>query len=345
MEGYSRMARAPQTRLCVWFGGVFTLFIGFSLSSIAPFDTIWAQEPRARRESGSRQNRNSREREQLYVDDVDQEISNPDVRSEDSGIVDDRAEGYNDNPNPIDLMANASEAEAQDELPEHTHPKHPLVPALRMAYASRKTLSGVRNYTAVFVKKELLGNQYVSHTINLKLREQPFSVYMLFQAPHEGRQVLFSPSANGGQILVKETGFKSLAGTIRLNPTDPLALSENRHPITQIGISNMLKGVIDQWENETRYGEVEVKYFPEAKLGGHPVRVIQSSHPQRRRQFRHHMTRLFLDKQSLFPVRVENYDWPQQGDKPLPVEIYMYSSVQANKNFTNSDFDPRRYGL
>lgn len=215
-----------------------------------------------------------------------------------------------------------------------------------MAYASRGTLSQVRDYTAQFVKKELVEGQHITHNMDLKFREQPFSVYLRFRDQNEGRQVLYVQGANGGQLLAKESGLKGMVGTVRLNPTDSLALSENRHPITDVGISNMLGSIIRQWEEEGKYGEIDVKYFPSAKLGNFPVKVIRTTHPVKRRQFKFHVTQLYLDEKSLFPVRVEQFDWPQgEGAKPLLVEQYMYSSVRANQNLNQTDFDPRKYGL
>lgn len=237
-------------------------------------------------------------------------------------------------------------AAADSELPEHVHPSHPLVPALKLAYASRKTVRNVRDYTAHFLKKELVGNRYITHSMDMKFRQQPFSVYLRFREPHDGRQVLYVNGANNGQILVQEAGIKALAGTIPINPTDPLAMSENRHPITEIGIANMLEAVIQQWESDGRYGEINVEYFPKAKLGDFPVRVIRTTHPTRRRQFKFHMTQLYLDDQTLFPVRVEQFDWPQQAGTPAPqVELYMYSKVNTNLGLSDQDFDPRQYRL
>ena len=233
-----------------------------------------------------------------------------------------------------------------DLLPTHVTPAHPLVPALRMAYASRATLAEVRDYTAQFVKKEWVTDHYITHNMDMKFREQPFGVYLRFRDPHEGRQVLFVKGSNADQILVREKGLASLAGTIRLNPTDSLALSENRHPITEIGIRNMLGGIIRQWEAEGQFGEIDVGYYPDAKLGNYPVRVIRTTHPRRRRQFKYHITQLYLDEKTLFPVRVDQYDWPQvEGGKPMLVEQYMYSAVRTNQNLPAAEFAPRAYGM
>lgn len=229
------------------------------------------------------------------------------------------------------------------ELPEHIDPEHPLVPALKMAYASRATLSKIRDYTGQFVKKEWVNDHYVVHNMDVKFREQPFSVYLKFRAPNDGRQVLYVKGMNNGQLLAKEGGLKGIL-TVRLNPTDQLAMSESRHPITQFGIANMLGTVIKQWEEEGKYGAIDVQYYPNAKLGSYPVRVIQSSHPAKYANFKYHMTRLYLDDKSLFPVRVDQFDWPtKKGGSPVPVEIYMYSGVQTNIPLTDADFDPRTY--
>ena len=269
--------------------------------------------------------------------------TNPDQTANSPDIADGLPGGE-----PADKVGNnpAANIVEADQLPPHVHPQHPLVPALKMAYASRSTLRSVRDYTAQFVKKELVGNRYITHSMDMKFREQPFSVYLRFRDPHEGRQVLFVKGGNNGNILVQEAGIKGLVGTIPINPTDPLAMSENRHPITEIGISNMLETIIRQWEEEAKYGGIEVQYFPKAKLGEFPVRVIRTTYQKRFRQFRYHITQLYLDDKSLFPVRAEQFDWPQSdGEKPAQVELYMYSSVRTNQNLSDQAFDPRTYGL
>lgn len=318
MERFSTVARDRSSRTC----GVLAVFTACAilLTVAAP---VWAQSPRPRLKS-IRPQRPPRQAQRS-----DSELS---ADAQESGV---------------DAGAtNPRTAAAESELPEHVHPSHPLVPALKLAYASRNTVRNVRDYTAHFLKKELVGNRYITHSMDMKFREQPFSVYLRFREPHDGRQVLYVNGANNGQILVQEAGIKALAGTIPLNPTDPLAMSENRHPITEIGIANMLEAVIQQWESDGRYGEVNVEYFPKAKLGDFPVRVIRTTHPTRRRQFKFHMTQLYLDDQSLFPVRVEQFDWPpREGAPPPQVELYMYSKVNTNQGLTNQDFDPRQYRL
>lgn len=220
---------------------------------------------------------------------------------------------------------------------------HPLVPALKYAYRSREVLSSIEDYTAVFIKQELIGAQVKSQMMDLKLRHKPFSVYMLFRNPDAGREVLYVAGANGGNLLVHEgSGIKSIAGTVSLSPNDPMVTKESRHPITKCGVLNMLEVVIRQWEAETQFGEVELKYFPKAKIGETQCVAFQTTHPQPRRQFKFHRTRMYFDKQTRIPVRVEQFDWPRTaGAEPPLVEEYWYTNFVPNVGLKNSDFDVR----
>ena len=220
--------------------------------------------------------------------------------------------------------------------------EHPLQPVLKMARESRDALARVTDYTAVFMKRELIGKKYISQTMDMKVRHEPFSVYLRFQNPHKGREVLFVEGVNGGQLLVHEEGLKAIAGTLSLHPTSKEAMEENRYPITRIGLRNLLESMIAQWEAETKFAETKVQYFPNAKLGNQACIVIETSHPQPRRQFKFHKTRLYLDKESRLPARVEQYGFPDQpGGEPPLLELYTYTELKANVGLTAREFDAR----
>lgn len=218
---------------------------------------------------------------------------------------------------------------------------HPLAPALQLAEASQKKLDSVKDYSATFHKKEVVNQKVVDQNIFIKVREEPFSVYMKFDKPNQGREVLFVDGQNKGQLLVHEGGvLNSIVGTLQLAPTSPQVMSENRYPITQVGISKMLETVIGQWQQEQKYDDVDVKYYPNAKVNGHPCQAIETSHSQQRPEFKFQLTRLYLDKETQLPIRVEQYAWPARaGDSPKLVELYMYSNLQTNLGLTSTDFD------
>jgi hypothetical protein len=219
---------------------------------------------------------------------------------------------------------------------------HPLAPALKLAAESREALNAVQNYTAVFYKEELVGRRMIKQTMDLKLREKPFSVYLYFQAPHRGREVIFVEGQNRGNLLVHEEGVKGIVGTVELLPTSPKAMDENRYPVSRLGLAKMLDSITSQWELESKFGETDVKFFPDAKVGQIPCQVIESSHPQPRKQFKFHITRLYLDKQTKLPIRVEQFAWPARSGESAPmIEMYMYGNLKTNAGLTEVDFSPR----
>lgn len=230
----------------------------------------------------------------------------------------------------------ATKTAAVNEVPT----EHPLLPAINIAQKSLEAMQTINDYEATFVKQERVGGQLVKQSMQMRFRERPFSVYLHYGEELAGREILYVQGKNGNQLLAHEgSGLKSLIGTVSLAVTSAEAMQENRYPITMIGMRKMLETVLDQWQEETKYGEVSVKYYPQAKLGGRPCKVIESTHPQPRRQFKFHKTRLFLDRETELPVRVEQYGFPAMpGAKPPLEEEYTYSNIRTNTGLTDRDF-------
>ena len=219
--------------------------------------------------------------------------------------------------------------------------EHPLKPAIRVASGCLEKVNELDGYQASFFKREVVGNSLVTQNCVIKVRHKPFSVYLYFQKPHEGREVIYVDGKNNGNLLAHEAGFASLIGTLELSPTGNQAMNENRYPITMAGIGNLVEEVIKQWEAESKYGETEVKYYKNAKLGEMTCRVIESSHPQPRKQFKFHKTRLWIDEKSGYPVKVEQFGFPRTaGAKPPVIEEYRFTNIKTNVRLTDADFNP-----
>ena len=225
---------------------------------------------------------------------------------------------------------------------------HPLEKALRYAEVSLEAAEALPAYTATLRRRELVNGEPTEGTIAMKFRQEPFSVYMRFVNPENaGRQILFVENAHGGKMLAKEAGgLKSMMGTVELAPDSALVMSQSRYPITRAGLANMVRGVIRQWTKETQYGETEVKYFADPPpLNGRKVVVIESSHPVPRREFRFAKTRLWMDKETKLPVRLQQYEFRRGGGAPVLAEDYTYTDVSADAPLTAADFDRRGYKL
>lgn len=237
---------------------------------------------------------------------------------------------------PTAATATTPQAEGQPAAEEH-----PLQPAIRLAQKSLDALTGVKDYQATISRQELVGNELVVETMQMKFREEPFSVYLLFGGANAGREVLYVAGRNDNKLIAHEgSGLKSFIGTISLATDNPQVLKQSRHKITEIGLRNMLRVVIARWEDESRYGECDVKYYHNARVNDRPCLAIEATHPRPRKQFSFHITRLYLDRENALAVRLENWGFPPRPDRqPILIEEYTYSNVQTNVGFTDADFD------
>ena len=226
--------------------------------------------------------------------------------------------------------------------------QHPLVKAIRYAEVGAKTAEAMPHYTAKLRRREVVNGKPVESLADVKIRHEPFAVYMKFTDEEQaGRQVLYAAGANGNKMLVRDaSGLKSLAGTMELAPDSALVLARSRHQITECGLANLARGVIARWELEKKYGECDVRYFADAKQAdGRPAVVIEVTHPTPRREFRYAKTRLWMDKETKLPVRVQNYEFRRGGGDPVLVEDYTYSGVNTSAALSAMDFDRRGYRL
>ena len=225
-------------------------------------------------------------------------------------------------------------------------------PALRYAAASRVSVAAIKDFQATFAKRERVKGQLLSNTMYIKHRARPFSVYLRFYKPSAGREVIYVSGKNNGNLLAHEAGIGSIVGTLALPPTSPRAMAEGRYPITEIGMQKMIDAVITQWQAEQKLlatlgenasvDESKILYFHKAKLGATSCRVIQVTHAQQRPQYKFYMTRLWIDRKTKLPVRVEQYAFPKhRGRKPKLLEEYTYTNIKTNVGLSGEDFDPR----
>lgn len=243
------------------------------------------------------------------------------------------------------LLAVAGSAYAQTETPTTpaenvAAPAHPLIPAIAMAKIAMAKVDTLADYEGTLTKRELIGNNVTTQMMQIRVREKPFAVYLNYAAPNEGREVIFDTAQDQTNLLVHEgSGLKSLAGTLTMPINDPRVMAESRHPVSDLGLKRLVQLVIEQWEIESKYGEVDVKYYPNAKMGRIDCEALEVTHPRPRRQFRYHQCRLYIEKKSGLPLRVQNYGFPQQaGIAPPLVEDYAYTGLKTNLGLKPLDF-------
>lgn len=193
--------------------------------------------------------------------------------------------------------------------------EHPLMPTLRWARYSLHVMESIQDYSATLVKRQRIDGKVTEPEYSfVKIRQNPFSVYMRFLGPPslKGREAIYVKGLNQGKILGHGTGVQSMFGTLALDPTGPLAMRGNRYPITELGVENLVRRLIEVGEKDSQYGECEVKFTPNAKINNRLHTCIQVVHPVPRRNFIFHLARIFVDEELNIPTRFEAWDWPSQ---------------------------------
>lgn len=233
--------------------------------------------------------------------------------------------------------------------------EHPLLPVLRMAYEGYQRMDKeIKDYTCVLTKRERVNGYLRSHeTMVVKVRHQrvengrliaPFSVYLRFLSPAKvkGREVLYVHGKNDGMLIVRNGGPRFAYITTAVAPDSPAALQDNRYPITEIGVKNLTRRLIEIGEDELQQEDVSVRNVSGAKINNRPCSLIQVSHPKRGEGVPYQFARIFIDDDLRLPVRFAAYDWPdEEGGEPKLIEEYTYTHIKVNVGLTDWDFDHR----
>ena len=229
---------------------------------------------------------------------------------------------------------------------------HPLDPALKMARASLHHIqANVHDYSALFVKRCRVDGilpelQYANVKIrNRKSRDgnviTPMAAYLGFLKPDsvKGREVIWVEGQNEGNLIAHETGIKGMMN-FHLDPNGYLAMRGQRHPITDIGIENLVAKLIETGERDHQHGECQVQFYQNAKIGDAPCTMLEVIHPVRRPHFDFYRARVYFDNNLNMPIRYESWSWPTTaGGEPVLEEEYTYLRVKVNIGLTDRDFD------
>ncbi len=242
----------------------------------------------------------------------------------------------------------------ETDAPQSTStPNHALDEAMKRARSCVEEIkNNVYDYTATIVKRErvkgkLEDTQYMFAKIrNRKTKdgklETPFGVYMRFLKPAavKGREVIWVENQNDGKLVAHERGLLGLL-TVRLKPEGRIAMMGQRYPITKIGLQVLAEELIDRGESQRKFGECEVRFAKDAKVGQRKCTLIQVVHPHRREHFDFYRARIFIDDELNLPIRYAAWSWPETpGGEPVLLEEYTYLNLKINVGLKDSDFDP-----
>jgi hypothetical protein len=234
--------------------------------------------------------------------------------------------------------------------------EHPMMIAIRIAQEGLASMErDVKDYTATLIKRERVGDQVMDYEfMTIKVRNErveggqvttPFSVYLKYMKPKNiaGREVIYVKGQNNGKLCAKEAG--GLLPAVWLPPDGFLAMRNQRYPITEIGIHNLVVKLIERATDDMKHGPAEVQVLDNFKINKRDCKVISVTHPEKKPGFTFYHAKVFIDKELNVPVRYEAYDWPEVPGSKLSaaelIEEYTYVDIKVNQGLTNGDFDTK----
>ena len=220
---------------------------------------------------------------------------------------------------------------------------------IRLLERGLEYLAKVPNYTAIFVKQELVNGELLDEQeMEMKVRHQPFSVYLKWATGEVGREVLYVDGMNDGRITAHGGGWKARLPALSLDPTGTMAMAESRHPITKAGLYCLAQMMVEihrddfQKKNYSRFEKLADEEFD-----GRPCYVFLIEYRDRQASEHYRKSITYIDKEWSVPVYAKNYGWlngevpsdPAEYDAATLLEYYSYASIKFRPNLVALDFD------
>lgn len=213
-----------------------------------------------------------------------------------------------------------------------------------------KKLEKLADHTATFYKRERLdGRLGEPQVMQIKVRHKPFSVYMTWLTGDKGRELLYVDGKHDGRMLVKLGGVKGrLVPTLKLDPKGERAMAEARHPVTSAGLLNLAKSVLDYRRADLKKkAAIKCRLFEDQTINDRNSFCFVIEYPNAAASKVYRKSVVFVDKEWLVPVCVQNFGWPDgeaaddvaKLDKETLLEDYRFSNVQLDQKLANVHFD------
>ncbi len=229
---------------------------------------------------------------------------------------------------------------------------HPLDRAIEIAKEGLVHIqANVRDYSTIMVKREridgVLGStEYMQMKIRcprtISGQRVPFSVYIKSLKPKKtaGREVIWVDGQDDNKLIAHETGLLGMK-RFYLDPTGWVAMQNNKYPIYDAGIENLIIKLIEKAEKAKAANRCLVNYRDNAEIMKRKCSLIELIHEEPNPADEFHKAHVFIDKELNLPVRYVAFDWPKTpGGKPEIIEEYTYVRVNVNQGYKDIDFSP-----
>ncbi len=205
------------------------------------------------------------------------------------------------------------------------------------------------DYTAQFSKQEVVDGELLEEqTMLMKLRHEPFSVYLKWMDYDVGREVIYADGVNDGNMLVHAGGWKARLPAISVEPDSSLAMKEARHPITQAGLLNLAKTILEHHHADVSKQNITgCEQAADQSIGGRDCWCFVTSYRDAASSPDYRKSITLIDKEWSIPLFIKNFGWPnddvvlsgEELDEATLIEQYTYADVKFRSSLTALDFD------
>jgi hypothetical protein len=214
---------------------------------------------------------------------------------------------------------------------------------LEVLLGAKARLDRVAGYTATFRKQERIrGRLGPEQTLAMKVRHRPFAIYLKFLAPKAGKEILYAEGRYDNHLIAHNGDWtRRLIPRLRVAPTDPIALADNRHPITEAGLANLTDKLIGFRRLDLDDPDAVTVLDRTTDAGGRPRLRSLHTHPQQKPDRPFARIEVLYDPETWLPVRITSHDWPASehvGDLEL-AEFYAYDDLELDAPLEDRDFD------
>ncbi len=202
---------------------------------------------------------------------------------------------------------------------------------------AQAVLAQTDSYTAIFHRRERINGKLREEETAFFKFKKPFKLYMKWgKEPSKGLEVLYIEGWNNNRVKVHGDGIIGIT-TLNLDPKSPLAMKDNRHPVTDSGLENLMNFINENVQRGIKTSEVIFKTPCEEIIYGRKTVKIEGIFPKdKTKGYYCHRAIINFDLEQKVPIKVQIFDFGNNL-----IESYGYEDLRLNAGLTEADFDPK----
>lgn len=210
-----------------------------------------------------------------------------------------------------------------------------------MIEEARTAYKEIKDYSCTLVKREQVkGKLQPENVIAMKIRTEPFSVYLNWLAPRDlvGQEAVYVTGRNRNMMRVNPKGVIGIFGWQNVAVDDPRVKEHSRHLITDAGIGNMIERFGKSYAADCKNPNVTIT-FADYEYEKRKCTGIETIHEDVKSGGGFYRCLLYIDKKTHLPIRCECYDRPRiKGGEGELIEMYSFANLRLNLNLGDEAF-------